>query len=270
MPPTRSSRSPPTSSARCRPLAPIPLLQSSAAHAKRRTRWSRRPPMPPATSRRSPPMSNVRLSAAGADAAASILNSARETQTTLVTASSDAAGHVKNSGLRRRTHAVGGGRGHCRRDPQQRARGAKLVRLDRGRCREQDQGDLDRHRALARCRHRQHHRQHPGQRDQRAERADQRLQRSHRQGEVDLDRYRALGARRRPELQFGDERQDQRDGQLRAAADRPPVADDRRQARLAGRGDQRQDQPAHDRDRPRHHRCAEVDRDPRPGVLAHR
>ena len=104
--------------------------------------------------------------------------------------------------------------------------------------REPDQVDLRRHRA---CRWRTRHRQHDRQRSrrsatERAERAGRRLQRGRRHGQVDLRRRRALGARRLHRLRLDHDRQDRRDRHLRAAADRPPVADDRRQARLAGRG----------------------------------
>ena len=71
---------------------------------------------------------------------------------------------------------------------------------------------------------------------QRAERAGRRLERSQLQGQVDLGRRRTLGARRQQQLRLDHDRQDRRDRQLRAAADRPAGADDRRQARHAGRG----------------------------------
>ena len=71
---------------------------------------------------------------------------------------------------------------------------------------------------------------------ERAERAGRRLERSQLQGQVDLGRSRTLGARRQRRFRLDHDRQDRRNRHLRSAADRSSGADDRRQARLAGRG----------------------------------
>ena len=207
------------------------------------------------------------LSMAGNGTAEAITAGAREAQNTLVTASSEAANHVKSLAIdvERTLTAVGADTAASILGS---AREAQSSLRDLGRRREPDQGDLRRHRAFARARHRQHHRQHPDQRAERAERAGRRLERSQLQGQVDLGRHRTLGARRQQQFRLDHDRQDRRNRHLRSAADRSSGADRRQQARFAGRGARRQDHPAHDRHRPRHRRRAEVDRDPRPGVLA--
>jgi hypothetical protein len=74
-----------------------------------------------------------------------------------------------------------------------------------------------------------------------------RLERSQFAGQVDLRGSRTRGSRRQRCFQFHHDRQDRRNRHLRATADRSSVADDRWQARIAGRGDQRQDQSTHGR-----------------------
>ena len=61
------------------------------------------------------------------------------------------------------------------------------------------------------------------------------------QGQIDLGRYRALGARRQQQFRLDDDRQDRRNRHLRSAADRPSGADRRQPPRFAGRGAQHQD-----------------------------
>ena len=60
------------------------------------------------------------------------------------------------------------------------------------------------------------------------------------EGQVDLGRYRALGARRQQQFRLDDDRQDRRNRHLRSAADRSSGADRGQPPRFAGRGAQRQ------------------------------
>ena len=196
MPPTRSSRWPPTSSVRCRWPAPPPPNRSLPAPAKPRPRWStastdaanqvrslaadierslsmagtstaevdhrRRPRSPDHAGHRfvgcrqprqvAGDRCRTHLTAVGADTAASILNSAREAQSSLAATSAEAASQIKaiSADIERSLGTVT-------------ANTTDNIQTSARQC---------------------------------AERADRRLERSQLEGQVDLGRHRALGARR--------------------------------------------------------------------------
>ena len=70
-------------------------FDSSPARARPRPRWSLRPPMPPSQVKSLATDVERTLTAVGTDTAASILNSAREAQTSLTATSADAASQIR-------------------------------------------------------------------------------------------------------------------------------------------------------------------------------
>ena len=124
--------------------------RSPPARARPRPRWSRLRRMPPSqrqvTGRR---RRNVSLSMAGTSTAEAITTGAREAQTTLVTASSDAAEQVKSLAADVATFAVDRRNLHRRVDHRRRARGPDHAGHRLGGCRQPGQVAGRRHPALA-------------------------------------------------------------------------------------------------------------------------
>ena len=118
------------------------------AHARPRARWSPHRRMPPTTSSRWRSTSNARLTAVGADTAASILNSAREAQSSLAATSADAASQIRAISTEIERSLCDGHRQHHRQHPDQRAQRPERAggRLERGQL--QGQVDLGRRRTL--------------------------------------------------------------------------------------------------------------------------
>ena len=162
---------------------------------------------------------------AGNATAESITTGAREAQNTLITASTEAANHVKSlaTDVERTLTAVGADTAASILGSAREAQSSlAATSADAANQIKAIAADIERSLGVVTANTTDNIQT---TRAERAERADRRLQRSQLQGQVDLGRYRALGARRQQQFRLDDDRQDRRNRHLRAAADRPSGAD---------------------------------------------